>query len=167
MWACLFNSAKGRPSVTMRWWRSCTSRHPGHSAACAKSQGTRSLAGCWARMLVVRLVVIALYQCRGFSWLYGPDDEAPAGTRLPMVPWGHARPRRGRARDPAEPCGRVGSPTARSPRRDRRARPCWSVTWSASRHREARLSTLDWSICEPRPALCQPHLASLTQRKPT
>src|SRR5438034_6539707 len=69
-----FNSAKGSPPVTMTW-RSYISSSPLPLSRMRQSHGTRSLAGCCVRMLVVQLVVMALYQ-RGLfrkalsEWMY-------------------------------------------------------------------------------------------------
>src|SRR5438552_3536719 len=70
----VFSSAKGSPSVTMRW-RSYMSSSPLPLSRMRQSHGRRSLDGCCARMLVVQLVVMALYQ-RGLfrralsEWMY-------------------------------------------------------------------------------------------------
>src|SRR4029077_14966104 len=57
----VLSSAKGSPLVTMTW-RSYSSSSPLPLSRMRQSHGTRSLAGCCVRMLVVQLVVMALYQ---------------------------------------------------------------------------------------------------------
>src|SRR5437773_2178450 len=61
----VFSSAKGSPPVRMRW-RSYKSSSPLPLSRMRQSHGRRSWGGCWVRMLVVQLVVMALYQ-RGSS----------------------------------------------------------------------------------------------------
>src|SRR5439155_24003747 len=56
----VFSSAKGSPSVTMRW-RSYISSSPLPLGRLRQPHGRRSWGGCWVRMLVVQLVVMALY----------------------------------------------------------------------------------------------------------
>src|SRR6266498_4276162 len=70
----VFSSAKGSPSVTMRW-RSYMSSSPLPLSRMRQSHGRRSWGGCWVRMLVVQLVVMALYQHGLFrralsEWMY-------------------------------------------------------------------------------------------------
>ena len=61
MWLRCLSSVKGRPLVAMTWCSYIISS-PLSLARMRQSHGRRSLAGCWSRMAVVQLVVMALYQ---------------------------------------------------------------------------------------------------------